>query len=113
MRDPDHDPAEMLRVRKLRLFPFLSPEDIASVALKHPQYDSPIIEEKEEYIEIKSKIRSEAGLVNSLGPDGKELSVEIADNSNFSDVEDKQLIVIASRDAECAATCYPTSRTYA
>ena len=50
--------------------------------------------------------------MNSLGPDGKEMSVEIADNSNFSDVEDKQLIVIASRDAECAATCYPTSRTY-
>ncbi len=111
MRDPEHDPAEMLRVRKLRLFPFLSSEDIASVQLKHPQLESPIVEEKEEFIEIKSKTRHEAGLMHS-GQDGRELSVEIADNSNLSDVEDKQLIVIASRDAECAASCYPTSRTY-
>ena len=35
MRDSDTDPAEMIRVRKLRLFPFITSEDIASVAFKH------------------------------------------------------------------------------
>ena len=109
MRDPDNDPAEMVRVRKLRLFPFLSPEEIASVAHRHPQAE---VEDKEEFIEIRSNPRSD-DLLASVGSDGKDLGVEVADNSNMSDVEDKQLIVIASRDAECMAACYPTNRANA
>ena len=34
-REPETDPAEMMRVRKLRMYPFFTPEDIATVAFKH------------------------------------------------------------------------------
>ena len=89
MRDPDNDPAEMLRVRKLRLFPFLSPEDIATVINKHPSRT---------FIELEDKDEAR----QSIHPE-----IELA--SNLSQESD-QIVVINKSHASGCVGCYPTNR---
>ena len=85
MRDSESDPSEMLRVRKLRLFPFLTPDDIASVAFKHEvQIDKEDISQHE----LRNSYRSGEGVVLLGSVADKQVDgVEVA--SNISDMEDK------------------------